>query len=146
MDAKFGIIIGILIGVITGLIVNYISPPFNRTVTSFFSWLFQLMNPDKFDLTGNWEQIFSEPKPQNTEENRKVIEKIKLKHVGANVTGDGVTDIDPRRFVYRCTIKHSQLFGEYLKKGEQGNISGSGMIQLNSKSRQTNYGRSNNLV
>ena len=128
MDVNIGI--GIVIGVFTGLIVNFMSPPFNRFVTACFSWIFQLMNPEKFDLTGNWEQVFDEPKSENTDERQTVTEKIKLKHVGSVITGDGDTDINQRHFSYRCTIKHNLLFGEYVKKGQQGNISGSGMIQL----------------
>lgn len=128
MEPNLGI--GIAIGVVTGLIVNFISPPFSKFVNSAFSWLFHFLNPEKFDLTGNWVQVFEEPTSENITVRQKITEKIKLKHIGSVITAEGVTDIDPRSFTYDCTIKHSMLFGEYVKKGEKGNISGSGMIQL----------------
>lgn len=120
----------LLSGIFLGLFVNYVSPRFNDWVSAKISRMFHWLNPEKFDLTGNWEQEFDEPDPANPINKRTVKEKISLRHIGSQIKGEGTTSIDPRQFSYKCSIKHSMVFGEYVKKGEKGNISGNGLIQL----------------
>lgn len=125
-----GIILGIVLGVIAGLLANYISPPFKRLTDKCFGAIFYLFNPDRFDLTGTWEQTFKELAPPELKQCREVKEKIRLNHIGNVITGSGETDIDTRKFRYQCQIRHNLFFGFYNKIGERGNISGSGMVQL----------------
>lgn len=117
-------------GLIIGLFANYISPPFNRLADKVFGWFFCFMDPDRFDLTGTWIQTFTECCEEDLTQWREVKEKIILCHLGNRVSGDGDTDTKPRHFTYSFHVAHNLLFGSYVKKGEKGNVSGSGMIQL----------------
>ncbi len=127
MWGYIGAIIG---GILLGLLINYISPPFNHFMDRCFSWLFHLVNPDRFDLTGSWTHSFSEPTTNDPSQWQDVKEKVKLQHIGNRVKGEGKTDVARRDFSYRCTVSHNMVFGSYVKEGEKGNMSGSGMIQL----------------
>src|SRR3990167_2811973 len=125
-----GFLGGLASGIFLGLFVNYVSPRFNEWINVKLSRISYWLNPEKFDLTGKWEQEFDEPDPANPDNKRTVKEKIELRHIGNQIKGEGTTSVDPRHFNYKCSIKHSMVFGEYVKKGEKGNISGNGLIQL----------------
>ena len=123
-------ILGFVVGVVASLSANYMSPPFSRFIDSVFGRLFHLLNPDRFDLTGTWSHQFKEPMPGNPTEWRDENEKVPLKHLGATVVGIRKTTVEPREFQYKLKVQHNLIFGSYVKVGEKGNITGSGMIQL----------------
>lgn len=95
-----------------------------------FGYLFHVLNPDRFDLTGTWEQTFKEPVPGDLLTQRPETERLKLRHLGSTVTGEGVIESDKRRFRYELRVSHSLVFGSYQKLGERGNITGRGMTQV----------------
>jgi hypothetical protein len=123
-------VVSFALGVFGGLLANYISPPFGRWVQRLFSRLFHILNPDRFDLTGKWEQKFKEPTPEDTSIWRETRELVDLRHLGAVVSGSGETQDDKRRFRYDLNVQHNLVFGSYVKIGAKGNITGNGMIQL----------------
>ncbi len=82
--------LGFLLGIVGGLITNYISPPFKRAVDSTLGRLFHLLNPDGFDLTGTWEQTFTEPATDGKTW-EEIKETVVLRHLGGTVSGEGVT-------------------------------------------------------
>jgi hypothetical protein len=73
---------------------------------------------------------YQEPDPLDPKNNRDETECLKLSHLGNVVSGIGETKSDKRRFKYDLRVKHNLVFGAYVKVGEKGNITGTGMIQL----------------
>lgn len=125
--------ITLILGAVIGLFVNYLSPPFSRFIDTIFGFFFHLFNPDKFDLSGTWEQKFKEPKPGDSSDSIEwveEIEKISIKHIGSKLSGKGKTEIRVREFKYICSISHNMVSGSYTKVSEKGNITGNGVIQL----------------
>lgn len=118
------------LGVVGGLLTNYLSPPFSRGVTKVLSWMFHILDPNRFDLSGTWEHTFEEPDPGNPLNKRKETECLRLNHLGNVVSGTGETKLDKRYFTYELHVTHNLVYGSYTKKGEKGNIAGSGMVQL----------------
>lgn len=123
------LLIGFLLGIVGGLITNYISPPFKRTVDSTLGRLFHLLNPDHFDLTGTWEQTFTEPAADGTTW-EEIKETVVLRHLGGTISGKGVTLDNGRIFLYDFRVQHNLVFGSYKKSGAKGNVTGNGVIQM----------------
>src|SRR5574337_960822 len=121
---------GFVLGIIAGFIANYITPGLTTFVNQKISTVFNLLNPDRYDLTGTWEQNFKEPDPAQSSTWISENETIRLKHLGNIITGTGQTKRLPRTFNYDLKAKHNMVFGSYVKKGERGNITGVGMMQL----------------
>lgn len=119
-----------VLGCIASLIANYLSPPIRRASESALSFVFHLFNKDRFDLTGKWNQTFSEPEPGNVTKWNEINEVAKLRHLGSRVTGRGETQTPHRIFRYDLIVQHNLVFGAYEKVGEKGNITGKGVIQL----------------
>ena len=119
-----------IIGLLIGLIANYVFPSFRKLMDTLIAKIFHIIEPSKFDLTGKWEQQFSEPSPENSSQWAQTTEIIELKQLADSVSGTGTTQNDHRIFLYKCKIQHNMIFGSYTKKGEKGNICGNGMIQL----------------
>lgn len=124
------LLVSFVLGVIGGVLTNYISPPVGRFMEGLFSRLFYLLDPAGFDLTGKWEQTFKEPEPGSPSTWRETKESVKLRHLGAFVSGTGETQNDKRCFRYNMRVQHNLVFGAYVKVGARGNITGNGMIQL----------------
>jgi len=123
------LLLGFLLGIVGGLIANYSSSPFKRAVDSALGRLFHLLNPDRFDLTGTWEQSFTEPATDgNTWE--EIKETVVLRHLGGTVSGRGVTQDNGRIFLYDLRVQHNLVFGSYTKSGAKGNLTGNGVIQM----------------
>ncbi|WP_243373210.1 hypothetical protein [Geotalea sp. SG265] len=122
--------IGFVLGIAGGFIANYLTPRLTIFVNKMLSSVFHFLNPDRYDLTGKWEQIFKEPEDGGC--TNWVIEQeiTRLSHLGNIITGTGETKVTPRIFDYDLKAKHNMIFGSYKKRGEQGNITGVGMIQL----------------
>ena len=141
-----GYVLTAVVAILLGLFVNYISPPFNRFVGRCFSWLFHLFDPDRFDLSGMWEQTFHEREPQNLDEFREVKETVRLKHLGNTVSGNGKTDIDPRDISYPGRIEHNLFFGSYVKKRRERQHFRKGDGLAHRCSRSPQYGRTGHMV
>lgn len=122
--------IGFLLGVLGGLIANYLSPPFAKAVSALLGSMANAVNPDRFDLTGLWQQVFDEPDPADPTRSRTETERIELKHIGSVLSGSGQTSVQPRNFNYDMRVSHSMVFGAYKKVGQQGSLTGQGMVQL----------------
>ncbi|MFH1460495.1 MAG: hypothetical protein ABIG64_09045 [Candidatus Omnitrophota bacterium] len=118
------------LGLLLGLLTNYIFPPFRNFMDSTIATLFHLLNPNKFNLTGKWEHTFKEPSDLDPSKWNETLEIVQLKQFADTVKGTGETQDDHRIFTYTCKIEHDMVNGSYIKKGEQGNICGTGMIQL----------------
>ena len=132
MDSNFLLtnLPGFAVGILTGFIANYITPRSTYFLDRFFGSIFNAINPDRYDLTGKWEQTFTEPEDANCVNWVTEQESDKLIHIGNRISGKGQTKILPRFFIYDLKVKHNMVFGSYIKKGEKGNITGVGMIQL----------------
>ncbi|MDI9455945.1 MAG: hypothetical protein QM442_08885, partial [Spirochaetota bacterium] len=113
------LVLSFIMGVFAGLLANYLSPPFRNSFDAIFSFIFDCLDPDRYDLNGRWEHQYSEPDPKNPEEWIETVERVTLRHVGSILTGTGKTDAIPREFTYRCRAHHSLVFGTYKKKGEK---------------------------
>lgn len=122
------LLLGLLLGIVGGLVANYVSPPFKRAVDSTLGRLFHLLNPDRFDLTGTWEQAFTEPAGDGTTW-EEIKETVVLRHLGGTVSGRGVTQDNGRIFLYDLRVQHNLVFGSYTKSGAKGNVTGKGVIQ-----------------
>ena len=122
--------VGFVVGIATGFIANYITPKATTFINKIISSLFNMLNPDRYDLTGTWVQTFKEPDDNGSSEWVDETEQVRLSHLGNIVTGSGVTKSAPRTFIYDLKAKHNMVFGSYVKKCEQGSITGVGMIQL----------------
>ncbi|HMH52341.1 MAG TPA: hypothetical protein VK548_19030 [Candidatus Acidoferrum sp.] len=123
------LLLGFLLGIVGGLITNYISPPVKRSVESILGRFFHLLNPDRFDLTGTWEQTFTEP-ATDRETWEEIKETVLLRHLGGTVSGRGVTQDNGRLFRYDLRVQHNLVFGSYTKSGARGNLTGNGVIQM----------------
>ncbi len=122
--------IGFVLGVFGGLIANYLSPPFAKKVSAMLGWFANRINPDRFDLSGPWQQGFDEPDPAAPTQRRAETERIDLHHIGSVLSGTGKTNVQPRTFNYDLRVSHSMVFGPYKKVGQQGSLTGQGMVQL----------------
>ena len=60
-----GFLGGLASGIFLGVFVNYVSPRFNEWINVKLSRISYWLNPEKFDLTGKWEQEFDEHDPAN---------------------------------------------------------------------------------
>ena len=87
-----------LLGLIVGLIANYFSPPFKSLMDGLFGTVSYVINPDRFDLTGSWLYEFEEPHRVSPNGKRNETEHVKLRHIGAVVSGEGWTEVEKRRF------------------------------------------------
>ena len=121
--------IGFVLGIVSGLVANYVSPSLNRLVDSSLGWLFHLLDPDRFDLTGTWEQTFAEP-TEDAAMWEEVKELVNFRHLGARVTGKGTTRDNGRIFSYDLRVQHNLVFGSYRKTGAKGNVAGNGVVQM----------------
>lgn len=124
------LIITFIVGFILSLLANYLSPSFKRIVDNIFSWTFHLLDKDRFDLTGKWQQIFREPKSGNPIQCVETKEIVHLKHLGNKISGSGTTQDNHRQFLYDLTVQHNLVYGFYEKIGERGNITGKGVNQM----------------
>ncbi|GCB04432.1 hypothetical protein PSUB009319_20630 [Ralstonia sp. SET104] len=124
------VLIGFLLGVLGGLIANYLSPPFAKIVSQSLGFLVNLVNPERFDLAGVWQQTFDEPDPAKPSVRRTETERVQLSHIGSVLTGVGKTTVQPRDFSCDLRVSHSMVFGAYKKVGRQGSLTGQGMVQL----------------
>lgn len=124
------LLLGFFLGIVSGLVANFFSPAFSMGVLRTFSRLLYWADSERFDLTGTWEHTCLEPTPGAPEVLRQVKERVELNQLGVTVTGTGRTDIDPREFTYSMRVSRSMVFGSYNKRGQRGNITGSGMVQL----------------
>lgn len=122
--------IAFVLGFMASLLANYSFPPLRRATDALFSWLFHILNPDRFDLTGKWRQGFTEPMTEDPTKWEQVEETVQLKHLGSRVTGIGETHDDHRKFKYDLRVQHNLIFGSYVKSGQRGNITGIGVIQM----------------
>lgn len=98
------------LGVVGGLLANYLSLPFSRGVTKMLSWMFHILDPNRFDLSGTWEHTFEEPDPGNPLSKRKETECLRLNHLGNVVSGTGETKLDKRYFAYELHVTHNLVF------------------------------------
>jgi hypothetical protein len=117
-------------GFLASLLANYLLLPFRRVTESMFGWLFHLLNPDRFDLTGKWLQKFSEPTEEDPSKWQETQETVRLRQLGNRISGRGETHDDHRQFQYDFRVQHNLVFGSYKKIGEKGNIAGNGVIQM----------------
>lgn len=124
------LLLGFLLGIFSGLVANFFSPAFSMWVLRIFSSLLYSADPGRCDLTGTWEHTYLEPTPGAPNGLRTVKERVELNQLGVTVTGTGITDIDRREFTYSMRVSRSMVFGSYNKRGQRGNITGSGMVQL----------------
>lgn len=124
------LIIGLVAGILAGLIANYTTPAFTQFVNIKLSMIVNMFDPDRFDLTGKWEQSFHEPSENDPKKWVETKEIVQLNHYGNIITGRGETQRLHRVFYYDFKVKHNMVFGLYLKKGEKGNLTGAGMSQL----------------
>jgi hypothetical protein len=132
----------LLAGFIVGFITNYLTPIFDKTMDSFFGALLHRLDKDRINLTGTWQQTYTEPPAGGGDVWITTTERIELKQGWKAVTGTGETTNHPRTFQYELTIKHDLVFGNYEKKGQQGNLTGTGMTQMIvSKDRKTMIGQ-----
>lgn len=122
--------VGFLLGIFGGVIANYFSPSFANVVSRALGYIAHCVNPERFDLKGAWQQEFEEPDPNTPSMRRKEAERIELIHLGSSVKGAGETKLDKRLFTYDLCVSNSMVFGSYKKNGQQGNLTGQGMIQL----------------
>lgn len=119
-----------------GLLVNFFSPTFSRWLLKKLSRLLHRVDKTRFDLSGTWQHTCDEPTPGAVTIPRTIVEVVKLAQLGNTVTGSGVTNIDPRTFIYSLTVNNNMVFGSYVKTsqnavpGQQGSINGTGMVQL----------------
>lgn len=120
---------GFLLGIIGSLITSYISPPFKRGVDSLLGRAFHFLNPDRFDLTGTWEQAFTEPATDGKTW-EEIKETVVLRHLAGTISGKGVTQDNGRLFLYDLKVQHNLVFGSYTKSGAKGNVTGNGVIQM----------------
>ena len=123
-------LVGFGAGIIASLTASYLTPRFNRMIHAILSSVFHVLNPERFDLTGKWKQVFTEPGDKDPNAWCEETEVVELKHVGNYISGIGKTKILHRTFIYDLRVKHNMLFGSYIKKGEKGNLSGHGMAQM----------------
>ncbi|WP_418118297.1 hypothetical protein [Variovorax sp. 350MFTsu5.1] len=124
------LLLGFVFGIVSGLVANFFSPAFSEWVVRSMSRLLHWADKERFDLTGIWEQTCLEPTPGEPTVLREVKERVELRQLGVTVKGEGATTIDPRNFTYTMRVTRSMVFGSYNKRGQRGNITGSGMIQL----------------
>lgn len=123
-------------GVLTGIMGNLMTPWFARKLTQGVDWVAQLIDPNRFTLTGSWTQTYTEPDPSNSSTRRTVTETIVLTQAASHVTGKGTTATDPRTFEYTLTCKNNMVYGSYVKKSQneqvshKGSVVGTGMVQL----------------
>lgn len=122
--------IAFALGFLASLLANYFLPPFRSAMDGGVAWLCHLLNPGRFDLTGKWRQTFREPTNSDPSQWEDIEETVTLRHLGNRVTGRGETQDNHRVFRYSCRVQHDLVFGTYVKKGERGNTTGSGMVQL----------------
>ncbi len=126
----WGLMLGFVIGFCASLLANCLSPGFSRLASRMLSRIFHALDPNRFDLTGKWRQVFSEPNEESPPNRVEVSETVQVSHVGNCVTAEGQAENPHRVFRYELRVKHNLVFGSYEKKGERGNITGGGMMQL----------------
>lgn len=122
------LLVAFFVGIVGGVITNYISPPFKRAVDTALGLVFHMLNPDRFDLTGTWEQTFTEPAADATTW-EEIKETVVLRHLGGTISARGVTHDNGRVFLYDLRVQHNLVFGSYTKTGAKGSLAGKGVIQ-----------------
>jgi hypothetical protein len=124
------VVLGFLAGVASSLVASYFFPRFRRAADTFFSSLALWLNPQRFSLTGTWEQTFDEPLDKKGIKKVTETETIRITHGFSSITGVGRTQNRPRDFNYDLRVLHHLVDGSYSKVATQGNIAGTGTIQM----------------
>ena len=123
-------LISFIIGIASSLVATYIFTSVRRVIDGFLSFLFNLLNPNSFNLSGTWEGKFVEPSAEDPEMKVQEIEKVKIFQVGTIIWAKSETQSNKRIFKYRLSVNHDIVMGTYRKSGTRGVTSGTGVIQL----------------
>ena len=105
-------------------------PGFRRIIDSSFSFVFNVLNPNSFNLSGTWEYEYHEPSQDDPKKKVTEKEKVKITQIGNVIWATGETQKYKRTFKYKLTVTHNLIMGTYKKIGEKGATSGTGVIQL----------------